>query len=683
MSSTGTGTDRNWFARHWKALVGWAVVLACVYAAMLTASFFLSRSSGFCSTCHFEEPFVKEWQDSAHADIPCWKCHNSETFGGTVAQQSHNIWNTAKYLLGVYNYVPRAEMSNASCMKSGCHQDRALEGTVKFEKGIDFSHKGHLTGKPRGMDLPCVACHSRIVQGEHMKVTKESCFLCHFKDLPKGVAIAGCKCHGTPDAPVTHAGFGVSHEKFVGLGMKCSDCHLEVTVGKGEIPPGRCNQCHLPREAANYDRATIHDKHVAEHDIACDKCHKPIEHRQVKMVRTLEVSCATCHSNTHDPHRDMYMGVGAKGVEPSPDVMFKAQVGCDGCHREKRDVANMAGAVEGEKVSFGTGSACLACHGEGYDKMLTEWQRLLKTSGEGVAAKRAEVAGLVDIIQDEAARKDAKERLARADFNLKFLKEGRGEHNVLYAERILVAVQGDLDAVMKAARPEASPASALPFDPAPITAKCTETCHTNMDKVLKVKYEDLELSHRNHITKHGLQCVYCHENSQRHGAVKLQKKSCLHCHHTQQTSECGDACHGKQVAFIKGEVALGIPKTPDVMLDQAACKDCHVDIGEGNDKGKIREACVGCHEEKYRAMPDAWQGEIRKGIDEAKAALLAGEAAKNVPMKNLIKAKGDLSLLDEDRSGGAHNPAYAKKILEGVKALLKNEEPGKHTAVER
>jgi len=620
MGSTETGTVRTWFARHWKALVAWGGILLAVYAVMITASFFLSRSAGFCSTCHYEEPFVKEWQDSAHASTPCWKCHNSETFTGTVAQQSHNLWNTAKYLLGVYSFTPRAEMPNSSCMKSGCHEDRALGGTVKFEKGIDFSHKGHLTGKPRGMDLPCVACHSRIVQGEHMKVTKESCFLCHFKDLPKGVAIAGCKCHGTPDAPVTHAGFGVSHEKFVGLGMKCSDCHLEVTVGKGEIPPGACNQCHLPRDVKEYDRATIHDKHVGEHDIACDKCHKPIEHRQVKMVRTLEVSCATCHSNTHDPHRDMYMGVGAKGVDPYPDVMFKAQVGCDGCHREKREVRAVAGAVEGETVTFGTRSACTSCHGEGFDTMLDEWQRLLKASTAAVLAKREQVKDLPAAIVDEAARKDAKDRLDRADFNLKFLREGHGEHNILYAERILVAVQADLDAIAKAAKPGEATENALPFDPAPITAKCTKTCHTNMDKILKVKYEDLELSHRDHIAKHGLQCTYCHDNTRRHGEVRLQKKSCVHCHHTQQTSECGDACHQKQVAFRSGaSAALDVPKTPDVMIDQAACKDCHVDIGMGNDPAKIRESCVGCHDEKYRAMPTAWQDEIRGKLEALKA----------------------------------------------------------------
>ncbi len=679
------GKVRTWLAAHWKVLVIVGGIALGVYAAMITAGFFLSRSPGFCGTCHYEQPFVKEWKESAHAATPCWQCHNSETVAGTIAQQSHNLWNTAKYFVGAYTYTPRAEVSDKACLKSGCHEGRALAGPVKFEHTIDFDHKGHLTGRPRGMELPCVACHSRIVQGEHMAVTKESCFLCHFKDMPKGVAIAGCKCHGAPDAPVTHKGFAVSHEKFTGLGMKCSDCHLEVTVGKGEVPPVRCNQCHLQQDVEKFDKATIHDNHVARHHIACDRCHKPIEHRQVKMVRTLEVSCATCHSNTHDPHRDMYMGVGAKGIEPSPDVMFKAQVGCDGCHREKREVRAMAGSVEGETATFGTRSACVACHGEGFDGMLDKWQALLKTATEGVEARRALVKDLPATVVDEAARKDAGERLERADYNLKFLREGHGEHNILYAERILVAVQSDLDAILKIAKPGGEvPASALGFDPAPITAKCTQTCHTNMDKILKVKYQDLELSHRDHITKHGLQCIYCHDNSERHGAVRLQKKSCVHCHHTQQTSECGDACHGKQVAFRAGVgAALDVPKTPDVMVDQAACKECHVDIGQGNDTAKIREACVGCHDEKYRAMPTAWQEEIRKRLDVAKAGVGAAELAKRLPLKSLVKAKGDLAVIEEDRSGGAHNPAYARKILDAIDKLLKGDDGEFHTAMEK
>ena len=205
-----------------------------------------------------------------------------------------------------------------------------------------------------------------------------------------------------------------------------------------------------------------------------------------------------------------------------------------------------------------------------------------------------------------------------------------------------------------------------------------------MDKVLKVKYDDLELSHRDHITKHGLQCVYCHDNSTRHGAVRLQKKSCVHCHHTQQTSECGEACHQKQVGFIQGTAsALGVPKTPDAMVDQAACKDCHVDIGEGNDKAKIREACVGCHDQKYGAMPTAWQEEVGKRLDVLKAAVAAAELAKSLPLKSLVKAKGDLAAIDEDRSGGAHNPAYARKIMEAIEKLLKGDAGDAHTAVEQ
>jgi uncharacterized protein YqfA (UPF0365 family) len=103
----------------------------------------------------------------------------------------------------------------------------------------------------------------------------------------------------------------------------------------------------------------------------------------------------------------------------------------------------------------------------------------------------------------------------------------------------------------------------------------------------------------------------------------------------------------------------------------------------GNDPAKIRESCVGCHDEKYRAMPTAWQDEIRGKLEALKAAVAAAELAKSLPLKSLVKAKGDLSVIDEDRSGGAHNPAYARKILEAVGKLLKGDKDDEHTAMER
>ncbi|MBM4395403.1 MAG: hypothetical protein FJ087_06895 [Deltaproteobacteria bacterium] len=661
-------TSKGFLPRHRRGLLIGAVAAAGLWGVAIAASYGLSRGTEFCGTCHYEEPFVEEWRASAHASVSCAKCHDGEGFFGTIGRQNRNIWNTLKYWTGLYDHVPRAEVHDGSCLQGGCHEGRTLSGPVKFEKTVDFDHKGHLEGASRGVDMPCVACHSRIVQGEHMTVTKDSCFLCHFKDLPQGVAVAGCKCHGTPDAPVEHKGFSLTHAKFVGLGIKCSDCHLDVTVGDGSVPPARCSQCHLRRDVEKHDRDGIHGNHVTEHDIACDRCHTAIEHRQVKMVRTLEVSCATCHTATHDPHRDMYMGVGAKGVEPYPDMMFKAQVGCDGCHKEKRT----GGAVAGETAAFGTRAACVSCHGAGYDAMLDNWQALLRDAMNAIRAKREAVKDLPAGIVDPVARAAAQGRLEQADFNLRFLGEGRPEHNVLYAERVLAQVQADLDAVAVAARPDAPPADVLPFPKEAVTAKCTGSCHSNMDKVGHVEHDGLDLSHRDHIFKHELPCMYCHDNSKKHGAVRLQRQQCIHCHHVQQSAECGTACHRKQAAFIRGDGVPDLPASPDVMAGQVGCADCHKGIDQGHDPERIKAACVECHDEKYGAMQAQWQADTMTLLSASAAAIAAADADRAKPMKALIKAKGAVSVVQEDRSKGAHNPAFAKKVLDAaLNALAK------------
>lgn len=639
-----------------------------VWAVAVGASWGLSHSETFCDSCHYVEHFVDEWRHSEHADVPCWKCHNHEGFTATVEQQTHNLANGLRYLLGVYDYVPRAEVQDAACLRDGCHLNRKLEGKVPWKNDIVFDHAGHLDEAARGIRLPCVSCHSRIVQGEHMTVTEESCYLCHFKDMPKGVAVAGCRCHGTPEANVDHKGFTVDHEQYLSMGMLCADCHLDVTRGDGEVPQDRCNQCHLWRDVKDYDRNGIHDNHVTVHDIACNRCHEPVEHEQVEMVRTLEVSCAGCHRQTHSPHLSLYMGIGAEGVDPLPDVMFQAQVGCDGCHRDQRQ----GPASEDERIAYPTRKACKDCHGEGYDQMLDGWKSLLSTATGNMRTKRDAVTATLATVTATDATKAATDLVKRAERNLSFLARGHGEHNILYAERILVAVQKDLDDAAHILDPQKLLKDVLDFDKATITTNCTENCHRDMARTLLVKHDGLELSHRDHIEKHHLQCAFCHDNGKVHGSVRLQKQQCVHCHHTQQSAECGVACHKRQRSFLYGEGGFDVAAAPDPMAGEVACDECHQDLESGHDRDVIMEACVECHEDSYGTMADKWQADLGKRLEllSEKVKAMEASATGRSELKDLIKAKGNLDLIRGDRSGGAHNPGFAGKLLDAAEKEL-------------
>src|SRR3989304_3473065 len=65
-------------------------------------------------------------------------------------------------------------------------------------------------GSPASSATPsprCTSCHYPIVQGEHISVDKNVCFLCHFKGIAQGQAPGGCPGGpGTPTRTVGHGG---------------------------------------------------------------------------------------------------------------------------------------------------------------------------------------------------------------------------------------------------------------------------------------------------------------------------------------------------------------------------------------------------------------------------------------------------------------------------------------------
>ena len=91
---------------------------------------------------------------------------------------------------------PHTQISDASCLREGCHTTSGLsEKNVTF-KGVKFSHRAHLGELRRGKKLKCVGCHSQIVQGQHLTVTESTCFICHFYEREKNPEMAACEtCH--------------------------------------------------------------------------------------------------------------------------------------------------------------------------------------------------------------------------------------------------------------------------------------------------------------------------------------------------------------------------------------------------------------------------------------------------------------------------------------------------------
>jgi hypothetical protein len=156
---------------------------------------------------------------------------------------------------------------------------------VTFKRGIIFDHKPHFSEIKGGMKLHCTSCHYDIVQGSHMAVSEDVCFLCHFMKQGNNVfAVTGCpSCHGAPTKPLMVQGKLFEHKKYLDRGIKCRECHLEIAKGDGNVPADRCFFCHVDRGNRYNDIEFVHNNHVTRRNIDCHRCHTRISHGKIKM----------------------------------------------------------------------------------------------------------------------------------------------------------------------------------------------------------------------------------------------------------------------------------------------------------------------------------------------------------------------------------------------------------------
>ncbi len=247
--------------------------------------FEMSTSPMLCNSCHIMKPYVAAWKTSKHKNVTCVKCHYPPGFRDTIWVKYQAVSQVVKWATQTYNSKPFAEVEDASCLRSGCHEKRLLQGKVVFKRGIVFDHRPHLEQPRRGRQLRCTSCHSQIVVGTHIEVTESTCFLCHFKGTKTGRElrpIGGCPgCHQAPKGDIRVGSLTFNHQDIVKRGVQCEKCHLNVVDGDGEAPRERCFTCHnQPQKLEHYpDTPFIHDFHVTRHNIECSRCHTPIKHR--------------------------------------------------------------------------------------------------------------------------------------------------------------------------------------------------------------------------------------------------------------------------------------------------------------------------------------------------------------------------------------------------------------------
>ncbi len=402
------------------------------------------------------------WHESTHKDVLCGDCHFEPGWESTLRGKFEASSQAVKYITNTYGSKPHAEVRDASCLRGGCHEQRLLNGAVEWttttQRGdpitINFDHTPHIKELRRGKQLRCVSCHSQIVQGRHIVVTLESCYICHFKGLEHGRhedVVGGCtSCHSAPKSEIRLATGLFNHEDYVGRGVECVNCHSDSIKGDGEVPRQMCWNCHnRPQQIARYGEPRfIHQTHVTDNKVECASCHVPIEHHlnaaQPRLQQVLGEGmmldpggvCGQCHDHTHAGPDELYRGIGGRGIPEMPSPMFRSQVDCIGCHKQRDSPAEMARIVGQTYVAVQ--DSCDHCHGTRYEGILEEWKAKIETHLHRVdVACESARAHLAQADLPPAAALEARRLLADAEHNLRFVRFGKGVHNVNYATALL------------------------------------------------------------------------------------------------------------------------------------------------------------------------------------------------------------------------------------------------------
>jgi hypothetical protein len=538
-------------------------------------------------------PYYESWLGSTHKEIACVECHIPPGITSEVRKKYEAVAMVARYFTGTYSTNPWAEVDDQSCLRSGCHEKRVLLSREVYHNVL-FDHRPHLTEMRRQKQLRCTSCHSQIVQGSHISVTTSTCFLCHFKDNPINQGTGRCTfCHEVPEKMITTAGLSFDHGEVKRFDMDCTFCHEEVIKGNGEVPQERCYTCHNdPERLSRYGEAEfLHLTHVTEHKVECLNCHIEILHQIPAREAIMAAGCQSCHSSAagHSAMRDLYRGIGGKGVKPRPAAMYLAGVRCEACHTIPRDEHRQANEV-----------SCMACHGPKYLAIYRNWQIGLAKRVEGVKAALHEVEASVGNRNGAGEQK----LLTEARENLALVEQGKGIHNPGYALDLLEKAHQDIGAALEATGEEHL--LARPWAEAPYGAECLK-CHFGIEYLSQEAFGQ-EFPHMTHTVAARLRCTLCHGGMENHGDLKITAKDCRLCHEkitrpmVEVAAEECLGCHAAEIGQVSELVKFSHEQHITSGLD---CTFCHSGVEEVPHREfarspaalpKLEHAfCSGCH----------------------------------------------------------------------------------------
>ncbi len=647
--------------KKYAILIG-GITLLSILIILVSTEF--TSQPGFCSSCHYMESYVDAWEMSSHSDVTCTDCHFPPGYMNKLKGKFTALSMAVNYMTGVYKRgKPHAEIDDASCLRSGCHQERLLEGRTIYKENIIFNHTSHLGELRREKKLRCTSCHSQIVQGKHMTVTETTCFLCHFKNTPDESPINDCKwCH---DAPVQTDTSNViyNHQSILDRAIGCDKCHGSMKVGEGDVPFDRCSLCHS--EKGKLDQYSniefIHKNHVTDHKVECQNCHQLIYHESIAKSKDMVPDCQACHTETHQTQLGLFSGTAGVNVPHKPDHMFEAGLNCQGCHIWSEDLTELP---EFGHTIVAKGKSCEQCHFEGeFDRRLEMWQAVMQEKITLIEKMIESVEEeLLIYSRDKSIPDNTNTLLHDAKYNFQIVKIGNVVHNVSYSDDLL---KGSYDALYQILKDinSSTPLPQFSTYSEMIPSEC-KWCHYGQEEI-SVHAFGIDFSHNRHVAKNLIECTKCHSNTIEHGQTILKKSDCLDCHHTQDENECS-TCHSTQMQFYDGSIAIAAEHYSDVMYDaDIHCSECHSDDDGSIQKCEV-QVCSDCHEdEEYADMAHEWQNEIKDNVEFIQQKLdELDHTILNQNQKFIVnKISLGIEFILKDKSSGVHNYELVSQLL--------------------
>jgi len=474
------------------------------------------KTQFFCGYCHvltypkIIKKAYKSWKKDIHGEkaISCEECHyppekmtvgipehekipsDEKAAAGKketereFMQTQLEVLSRQITILGMEESVVRRRprVDDRSCKTSNCHPT-----TGKGEKGeywvkkldfieyerpnktkavVSFTHKAHFDKRKwiEGQKPHCTTCHSLETEERHFEVSKQTCFLCHFKNTEFNEERAECSlCHELPEESIEQLVKAVksdeqsengatNHKKLEKNNVPCVSCHLQIVRGDGPVNKGKCLNCHENSKSIMEDwdhKLTAHKEHVTAQTADCFNCHETIQHKKgTKDFDHLDVAladCRQCHAEPHLHQRQLLAGIGGHGMEKTyPVTHYEVNVNCIGCHsKESHD-------EKGRKIKVATAETCVNCHTEGERPLIKKWKNdvvdfLIEARDLEKEALEAMEAGKGKL--SKTTIQEAMALLKNGQENLRIVDAGGGVHNKKFAVYLIdVAIENFEDA---------------------------------------------------------------------------------------------------------------------------------------------------------------------------------------------------------------------------------------------